>query len=396
MRRAAFTASLLVIVALVVVAFSDVHVVSSYSEEDSPLIGPYVDEVIYKVISNQDQRVLALQAGEIQLDNGYFNSVYYPILNADPDISIHERERNGYGQITINCAKYPLNISGLRRAFAFAYNKTKLTYEMLNGFGIEHDSLVPQPNGWCIEDQFDWHYYDARSDIGNQILDNLGFTINATSGFRLTPNGTSFEIIIEAYSPGSTPAEVGVEALLSLHINASSMYSDFNDLFSRLDNHEDYDMIFNAINFYSNDIRWLAYDYWSNYADVYEENPANFRNDTYDSWRDHLLYGTTYEEVYEAAAEMQKILHYNVPKLAVYTNTYLQGYRNDVFTGHIESILYSICNQWTIRKIHTIDGIPGGSVSVGIEVPFVVFNFFVVDSTYTGPFCLKISSEISI
>ncbi|MHA2045365.1 MAG: hypothetical protein ACW99G_11260 [Candidatus Thorarchaeota archaeon] len=51
-------------------------------------VGPYVDKVVFKIIANQDQRILALQAGEIEMDNSFFDPVHLPTLDADPDISI--------------------------------------------------------------------------------------------------------------------------------------------------------------------------------------------------------------------------------------------------------------------------------------------------------------------
>jgi len=354
---------------------------SSYSNLST---GPYVDEVIFRVIVNQDQRILALQAGEIEMDTSFFDPVYIPIINADPAISVHQGIRNGYGHLTINCDKYPLNISGLRRAFAYAFDKTKATEVVLDGFGIEHDSLVPLPNGWCVEDEFDWHYYTNQSDIGNQILDDLNFTIDSGTGFRLAPNGSPFEVIIEYAAPGAYEVpSIAVEAFDSLHIEADEQSSDFNEYIARLDNHGDYDMVFYAINFYENDIDWLAYEYWSEYADVDYQNPTNFKNDTYDSWRDQLLYGTTYEEVHEAAAEMQKILHYNVPRLVVYENMYLQAYRNDVFTNHVEDLGKHISGPWTLRNIHKLDGTSGGSVPVAIAQEPDTFNIFTTRSAYS-------------
>ena len=168
------------------------------------------------------------------------------------------------------------------------------------------DSLVPYSNGWCIEDQFEWHYYDARADIGNQILDGLHFEISPTSGYRLAPNGEPFDIVVEYGASCGAPGSVieAVDALHELHINASRRGTDFNNFIERLDNHGDYDMIFYSNNFYDNDITWLAYDYWSAYANVTGENPTNFANATYDSWRDQLLHGASYDEIYQAAAEM--------------------------------------------------------------------------------------------
>ena len=368
MRRIRY--ALLIVVGLLIVSFSEVRSVRGFTESDSLVSGPYVNEVIYKVIANQDQRILALQAGEIEMDLGYLDPVYLPTLTADPDISIYQGIRNGYGHITINCEKYPLNISGLRRAFAFAYNKTRVPEELLDGFGIEHDSLVPVTNGWCAEEQFDYHYYTAQPDIGNQILDELNFVIDGGTGYRFAPDGSPFEVIIEYSSAGirsGITAQIGVDALNSLHINARTRSADFNEYISRLETHGNYDMVVYAVNFYDSEIEWLGYEYWSEYADVEGENPTNFRNATYDNWRNQLLYGTSYDEVYEAAIEMQKILHYNVPRLVTYENFYMQAFRNDVFTGHIEDSYQYISGPWTLRNIHKLDGTAGGSVHIAIS-----------------------------
>jgi ABC-type transport system substrate-binding protein len=356
--------------------------------ENNLKTGPYVDNVVYKVITSQDQRILTLQAGIIEMDTNFFDPVHFPALDADPDINLFSALRNGYGHLTINCRDYPLNISGLRRAFAFAYDKTRVTTEIMDGFNQEHDSIVPYVNGWCVEDEFTYHYYTNQSSIGNQILDDLGFEIDAGTGYRLAPNGDPFDIVIEYASTSPEiaggVAQIGVDALHALHIDARTQASDFNEYISRLDSHGDYDMIFYAQDFHDNDVDWLAYEYWSAYADTPYQNPSNFVNVTYDYWRDQLLYGTTYMEVFEAAEAMQHILHENVPRLVVYENTYLQAYRNDQFTGHVEDFSGYISGPWTMRKIHNLDDTLGGTVPVAIGQEPDSFNFFISNSAYSG------------
>ncbi|TFG98234.1 hypothetical protein E4H12_06695, partial [Candidatus Thorarchaeota archaeon] len=389
-----YTLLIMSLLAILIVSQTPVSAIDSVPTDLN--VGPFVDKIVYKVITNQDQRILALQAGEIEMDNSFFDPTYLTQLAADPDIDIYSALRNGYGHITINCRDYPLNISGLRRAFAFAYDKQRVTVEILDGFSQEHDSVVPYPNGWCVEDEFDWHYYDDRADIGNQILDDLRFEINETSGFRIAPNGEPFDIAI-GYGSSSSIAggvsQIGVEALTALHIDARKQPVDNND---GVDEYAEgiVDMIFSAQNFYSNDVDWLAYDYWSDYANVTGENPTNFANATYDSWRNQLLYSTTYEEVYEAAAEMQKILHYNVPRLVVYENTYMQAYRSDRFTGHVEDLGRYITGPWTMRKIHKLDGTPGGTVPIVIGEQPDPFNFFLTNSTDSATILTELYSSL--
>ncbi|MFW9844424.1 MAG: ABC transporter substrate-binding protein, partial [Candidatus Thorarchaeota archaeon] len=276
------------------------------------------------------------------------------------------------------------NESILRRAFAYAFDKTEVTTDILDGFSQEHDSLVPFTNGWCVEDQFAYHYYTDQSTIGNDLLNASGdFEINPSTGFR-EYKGQPFDIQIEY--PSTSPeiaggvAQIGVDALTRLHINAEIISVDYYEMRSRIDAHGDYDVVFDAERFDDYDVDWLAYDYWSDYADVEYQNPSNFENMTYDFWRDQLLYGTTYEEVHDASTEMQKILQYNVPRLVVYENTYMQGYRNDVYTGHTEDLGSYITGQWTMRKIHKIDESPGGTLPVAIGQEPDSFNHFITDA----------------
>lgn len=386
--------AVLTVCILSVIVFSGTPEVTAVLPPPSDLNnGPYVDNVEYTVMMNQDERILALQAGNIEMDLSIFDSENYDTLNADPDIDIFSALRYGYGHITINCRDAPLNESVLRRAFAYAYNKTEVTENIFDGFSIEHDSLVPRPNSWCVEDDFSNQYYTNQAAIGNALLDASGlFPIDGGTGFR-TYKGAAFDIDIEyaSSSPdiGAGVAQIGVDALTELHIDAAAVPADFNDYISRLDSHGDYDMVFYAVDI-GNEIDWLAYEYWSDFADVSYQNPSNFANASYDVWRDQLLYGTTYEDVYEAAAAMQEILQYNVPRLVVYENVYSQAYRNNQFIGHVEDLGSYISGQWTMRKIHKLDGTQGGSVTVAIKDELFNFNFF----TTVNPSSYAIFSNI--
>ena len=363
---------------------SEVHVTVALSaDSENPCSGAFLDKVVYDVISGgESEEILSLQGGYVDVLYNTLDSEHEDTLDADPDIALYHKYRKGYGHLTINCRDYPLNISGLRRAFAYAYDKTELCSDILTFDAIGHDSIVPLPNRWCIEYDLPWHYYTAQPDIGNQILDDLGFTIDVGTGFRLAPNGSAFDIVIEhaAYSPevGEGIAQLGVGALESLHIDASSLAEEHTQFIARLDAHEEYDMVFYAAEYPSDDVDWLAYEYWSNYADVPYMNPSNFANSTYDSWRDQLLDGTTYEEVLEAASKMQEILHENVPRLIVYENQYLQAARVDEFTGYIEDMEWGVAGPWTNLKVHQ-SSIIGGTLTVGISDEPDTFNIFEID-----------------
>jgi ABC-type transport system substrate-binding protein len=357
-------------------------------------IGPYVDKLVYKVITNPDTVILSLQAGTIEMDNSFFDPIHYGDLDADPDITIASALRNGYGHITINCDKFPLNLSVFRKAFAFAFDKYRVTSEVHDGYNQEHDSLVPYISSFCIEDELPYHYYSANAALANQMLDAAGFGWTGTpydyeGGSRRTTPITNepFSVNIE-YGDNSEniaggTARIGVDALRSMGVESQSVAANFNEYISRLDSHGDYDMVFFAFNFQGNDISTLGDTFYGPFADLPYQNRMNFRNATFDSYYDDLRYGVTYEEVYEAGKQMQLILHQNVPRLVVYENTYNQAYRNDVFTGHIMDAAQYITGRWTMRKIHKIDGTPGGTVSISLGEEPDSFNIFTSNSAYS-------------
>jgi ABC-type transport system substrate-binding protein len=359
--------------------------------------GPYIDKLVYQVINSQDQRVLSMQAGTIDMDNSFFDPSYYEQLDNDPNINIFSAIRNGYGHITINCRDdaAPLNESVLRQAFAFAYDKTRVTREVMDGWSVEQDSLIPiTMDKWCIEDQLPYHYYDDQSVKGNLMLNASGLFPFGPDGWR-TYKGAPIRTIQIEYASTSeavagATARIGADALIALHIHAEGRASNFNEYISRLDSHGDYDMVFFAYNFYGDDVSGLGNTFWSEYADVPNQNPCNFRNATFDSLRYQFFHGVTYAEVYNATYWMQIVLHQQVPRLVVYENTYNQAYRNDKFTGFVPDSGSYITGIWTMRNVHLIEGstathwATGGTLTEAISEEPDSFNIFVTNSAYAG------------
>ena len=325
--------------------------------------GPFIDKTVYNIIYGVGPTLLALQVGEI--DIGSIDPVYSYDFDIPSNIDIFESPRNGYPYIRINCDQYPLNISGFRRAFAFAFNKTKAVHYAYEGHASLHDSLVPSTNRWCSENLLEPHYYDAEIDIANSILDELGFSINSTTGYRNAPNGDPF--YVEGYSYpfyfNNRVASLAIEALDSLNIHADWFYPDFYP--------------------------WELPPTWSmllfgrdfEYDDLeLDITSSNYSNDTYDFWMSEFQSGESYREVRDAAIEIQKILHYEVPLLVVCQSNYLQGYRTDHFQGLVVDLCRYLSGPWTLRRAHKIDGMYGGILNIGLNHEPSSFNIYTTNS----------------
>ena len=115
-------------------------------------VGPYVDNVVFKVIGTEDNMILAMKSGEVDLHDSFIEPSTIPVFTEDPNIAISENiVRNGYGHIVMNTAKSPMNYTAFRRAFALAFDKTRVQTELFEGLSVLHDSLVVGTNDiFCI------------------------------------------------------------------------------------------------------------------------------------------------------------------------------------------------------------------------------------------------------
>lgn len=349
---------------------------------DESNVGPCIDRIEFQYIPSLDQRILSIQAGEIDLDLTSNDLRYHIPVVIDPNLLHVDVPYNQYYKIDINCSRYPLNYTALRRAFALSYDKYLGVHDALAENAKVHDSVVPWGSTWCIEEDLTPHYYDAEPDAGNLLLDGAGFAINASTGYRCTPSGDAFEIPVYYNYRGGEFYEhmaiVAADALQALHIDATPHAVSFNPY--------DYDYVsvwkmivvpWGGLN-EMNDLTWFADRYWSmSSSDI---NPCCFNNDTFDAWREQLLEGTSYEDVFEAAAEMQRVIHENVPTLIVGQFFLTQMYRNDQYAGFQDDIRQGVAGQWTMRRIHRLDGSRGGIVRASTDSTIDSLNLFTEDS----------------
>ncbi|MHA1906864.1 MAG: ABC transporter substrate-binding protein [Candidatus Thorarchaeota archaeon] len=352
--------------------------------------GPFVDKIVFDVITQEDQQVIALQDDEIDIIDQQLDPTYLDTLIEAENVEVANILRNGYGYVTINCAKYPFNITAFRRALAFATDKEAISDDVWDGLSQPLDSMVPATNPFSIEGQLPYTYYESNVVLGNQLLDDAGFLDVTGDGIREAPNGEPFDVLVECAQSSNIAIEVGVviaDALTDLNIDATSIPTDFYEYLNRLYFHGDYDIVFLGGGFSTFDVDWIAYEYWSDYADEPYWNFPNFQNASYDAWRDQLLHATEYEDVLEAALEMQRIWVYESPMIICYENLVLSAYRTDKFDGWVNSVVDGVPGFWTNMKAHLKDEIGGpygGTLRWSNSLDIDTFNFMASSSAYAN------------
>ena len=350
--------------------------------------GPFVDKLVFNVIAQDEQQVLALMNDEIDLIGDTIDPSFMESLEAAENIETSTTFRNGYGFFTINCAKYPFNITAFRRAMAFAFDKEAISEEVLNGFSVPLDSCIPLINPFTIEGQLPYSYYNASIALANSLLDEAGFVDINLDGYRESPDGSNLSVLIEYHESSSLAMEIShalEEDLLALQVDATVTPFSWYDDIIRMP-HDEYDIRFLACDFNNLDVDWLAYEFWSEYADEPYFNLPNFQNASYDAWREQLLYSTDYDDVYEAAIEMQKVWVYECPMIICYENIMLSAYRTDKFEGHVNQAIDGVTGWWTNYKVNLKDhqDSPFGGIfrrSAGMDIN--TFNIMGASTSYT-------------
>ncbi len=372
----------------------------------------YVDEVLYKIIQGDEQQLLALKNGEIDVVGDFVASQFISedLLN-DPNIGINKTQRRGFGHVSFNTAKWPTDQRGLRRALAFAVDKYAISEEAWGGESRPVDSpVVPSIGIWSIEHDsalrhLPENYYDPNPVKGNHSLlqdgfydiDNDGwrewfnatkagkawsavvdvsafdpdaanpstavaneagtnptaFTVTDTTTFNNLNNWeeVSFEII---GSQGSTVVDTVVrqsqKAYHSVGIDAKISFVDFNNLLQQLTGGT-----FNAAFFgYSTGPTPLFLQSFMT------DDPNNgevwrWSNATYDDAVDTLLNTPYIDDALDASYTAQEILWYEQPMVVMYNNLLISVYRTDKFSGWIQASGSTVSGGWSTLKVHLTD-----------------------------------------
>jgi peptide/nickel transport system substrate-binding protein len=162
---------------------------------------PYVDQVIFRVVSDAATGIEAFKNGELDavLSQGMPGGLPYAqvrqLVDSKPaNIVFQEFVQNFNQNLWMNCAAPPFDNPKVRRAIAHAINKELIVKALLQGFGRVQDSYLGNLPAlrWAHDPTIKSEFNPAKA---NQLLDEAGFprkggtrfavTVLATEGFRV-------------------------------------------------------------------------------------------------------------------------------------------------------------------------------------------------------------------
>ncbi len=171
---------------------------------------PYLDKIIIKDIPDGSARILALQAGELDMiEEYYFPLNFYKLIASDPHFQLKEV---GYGAddlITFNTKNKPFDNPAVRRALMVATDREYIHKNVDYSLGRIAVSSIDSRMKWALNPAVDYSkMYAYDPEKAKKMLDEAGFKLGA--------DGTRFPVKLVFRPSRAEEAQIGADPAAQL------------------------------------------------------------------------------------------------------------------------------------------------------------------------------------
>jgi ABC-type transport system substrate-binding protein len=304
--------------------------------------------------------LLALQAGQVYSYDERIPYQSVPELEANPAIEVTSELGTIYRQFALDCDKFPTNLTGYRRALAYALNKYAVVANARGGLAQVMDNPIPLAfEFWTYENQMISHYYSEDIVNANASLDAAhiidtpdsphpgwryydadmsgNWTVGDLPGNLDGPTGLRVPIAVqEGYDPGIQTCLALVEGMEKCGLQGEVLELDFSALINWLPPPEwNIICLSFGINLPGDPV--ILYDMFHSEGVV---NPSffNFNSSEFDFNCTRFMNASTRLEARNWAWNCCRILLEEMPVIVCYNDHYTHAYRADIWEGYIPQV----------------------------------------------------------
>ncbi len=270
-------------------------------------------------------------------------------LENTPGVEVSTEPGDKYRILCFNCGRFPTNITGYRRALAYALDKVEVVLESTNGLAFMQDCAIPLALGnWTYESQLIETYYLQNIAKANASLEESGFRDLNGDGWRdfdadnnsiwnpgIDLDSAVFEIPfhhIAGHFPSENAVTLAVEGLLKCGIR---VYVDPLDFYDWMEYSWPWDGWLFCFTFTEMDSPELLHTIFHSSTGNNQWYFGGWTNITYDQFAENLMTAQTEEEANNLAWKCQELLWYEQPMIVCYNDVYTHAYRTDIWEGYI-------------------------------------------------------------
>ncbi len=309
---------------------------------------PAIDRVIFRVFTNADAMVAALEQGEIDAAHN-IPSGSVERLEPNADIEVVQGQQGGFDELAMNAGAggigdgHPaLEDIRVRQAIAHAVDKETIVDRVLNGLGEPADAMSVSPDtSWTpeIDDPFEFDL-----DVANQMLDDAGYEDTDGNGVREMPGGgeeLNLRWAVRSESEVAQPIYELVSGSLA-EIGIETEIETYNDTqLGPVVGRGEWDLfVWGWVPFVDPDPQ-LSY-FLCDQVSTDPEDPLNYYNDANWCSEDYdALYEEQNQELdrdrrQEIVHEMLTLFYEEASYAVLYYSPDLQAYRTDRFEGWVK------------------------------------------------------------
>lgn len=338
------------------------------------ILGPYVNDLLFKVYGTADVAILALKKGSIDIFLWGIQPGYIDDLKQQKDIRIFYNKKSAVYFMGFNLRSLPFSDVSLRQAIAVLVDKEFIISRILQKYGTRMDSIVPPGNRyWFCSDVSRYGEgmdRDDRIKTAYQILQKAGYTweeppvegngrVVLGKGIRL-PNGQlmeKFTILTPPadYDPHRAMSGMMIqEWLKALGMPALSRPMAFGALLTQVKGQHEFDAFILGYGRLSIDPDYLRNFFHSANDKQRGWNMSGYKNLEFDRIAEKSASEMNREQRKKLIFKMQKIIMADVPYIPIYNPALIEAVRKDTFRGWVNT-LGGIGNIWSFCLVKPND-----------------------------------------
>ncbi len=338
------------------------------------LLGPFVEEILFKIYGTSDVAMLALKKGAIDMYWQGIQPGYIENLEQHPEIRIFSSERSALYYLGFNLRKPPFDDPALRRAAAMLVDKSFIIKRVLQGYGSRMDSIIPSGNEFWYNPNLTEYGEDLNREqrirAAYRILKQAGYRwtqppvddsgkVQPAEGLRL-PGGSLMESVTILTPPADYDPHRAISGLLiqqwlrQAGIPASSRPMAFGALLQQVKARHDFDAFILGYGRLSLDPDYLRIFFHSEFDRERGWNMSGYHNPEFDRIAEASEKTMDLEARRLRIYKMQEIIARDVPYLPIYLPREIEAVRTDRFTGWVQ-MLEGIGNIWSFCQLSPVN-----------------------------------------
>jgi len=318
---------------------------------------PFVDYIIWPIISNPDAMLMAFMAGEI--DAVTWTIPYSTVENMktveNPHIKLVEIAETGARYLIFQCTRYPTNQTWFRHVVAHCINVTEVVETVYQGYADPGNNgrISPALTKYYNPDTEKEKMYPYNLTRAAELLDEHGFIDIDGDGWREDDHGNKLELTL--YSPAYDPCRVRwgemlTEGLAAVGIKVNYQPLEWTALVDYL-NSANFDMlIIGGVGSTDPDLLYGLY----HTEGGWNKGRTNYSNPELDQLLEQQRKMINETERIVLIKQIQVEIAKEIPLLNVVHQHFIFAYRDDRIAGWVTGPLHSPDNFFSFMNIYDV------------------------------------------